>query len=108
MGEKLKKYLRFLSLSNDLAGEAVNKKIDSIWAARNDIAHASSKALSLKCGEIECVYNPNINAEEYTQFALYFIELVDDTIEFLTNVDKLSLEKWKTTDATLLHKNNKA
>lgn len=39
-----------------------------------------------------------------TQFALLFIELVDEVIAFLSKTDKLSLQKWEATDATLLLK----
>ena len=45
-----------------------------------------------------------MGAEEYTKFALLFVSLVDDVIAFLSKVDKLSLEKWEATDATLLYK----
>ena len=101
---KFKRYLKFLSLPDNLFGEAINKKIDSIWSVRNDIAHANAHKLSLNEGETTYIYSSDINVEEYTHFALLFIELVDDTMAFLTKVDKLSLEKWETTDATLLHR----
>ena len=71
---------------------------------RNDIAHANTQILSLNYNETIYKYGTNIEADEYTKFALLFIELVDDTIAFLSKVDKLSLEKWKTTDATLLYR----
>ena len=48
--------------------------------------------------EIHIRYDSNIGAEEYTQFALLFIELVDDVIAFLSKIDKLTLEKWEATD----------
>lgn len=49
-------------------------------------------------------YNSNMGVTEYTQFALLFIKLVDNAIDHLSQVDKLSLDKWKTTDATLLYR----
>lgn len=101
---KLKKYIKFLDLPNDLYAEVINKKIDSIWKMRNDIAHANTRILSLDYGENVYKYGIDIGVDEYTQFALLFIELVDDTIAFLSKVDKLSLEKWKTTDGTLLYR----
>lgn len=102
--KKLKKYIKFLGLPNSLYAEVINKKIDSIWKMRNDIAHANTQILSLNYNETIYKYGTNIEADEYTKFALLFIELVDDTIAFLSKVDKLSLEKWKTTDATLLYR----
>lgn len=48
------------------------------------------------------MYDSNISVEEYTQFALLFIKLVDEVIAFLSKVDKLALGKWEATDATLL------
>ena len=44
---KFKKYVKFLSLPNNLLGETINKKIDSIWKMRNDIAHANINILYL-------------------------------------------------------------
>lgn len=101
---KLKKYIKLLSLSNDLCTDSVNSRIDSIWRARNDIAHANTRGLSLNYEHNTYTYNSNIGVTEYTQFALLFIKLVDDVIAFLSNVDKRSLDKWKTTDASLLHR----
>ena len=101
---KLKKYIKLLSLSNDLCTDSVNSRIDSIWRARNDIAHANTRGLSLNYEHNTYTYNSNIGVTEYTQFALLFIKLVDDVIAFLSNVDKQSLDKWKTTDASLLHR----
>lgn len=101
---KLKKYIKLLSLSNNLCTNAVNSRIDSIWKARNDIAHANTSGLSLDYENNTYSYNSKIGVTEYTQFALLFIKLVDDAIAFLSNVDKLSLDKWEATDATLLYR----
>lgn len=101
---KFKKYIKLLSLPNDLYEDAINNKIDSIWKMRNDIAHANSNGLLLVYRQNTYKYDSNISTEEYTQFALLFIELVDEVIDFLSKVDRLSLKKWEATDATLLHK----
>lgn len=101
---KLKKYIKFLNLPNDLCSQGIHKKIDSIWKVRNDIAHGNTQILSLSYDEITYKYGTDVNEAEYTQFALLFIKLVDETIEFLSEVDKMSLEKWKTTDGTLLYR----
>lgn len=99
---KLKKYINLLALPNHLGTEEINNRIDSIWKARNDIAHANTRGLILNYDGNTYKYDSNIGAEEYTQFALLFIELVDDVIAFLSKIDKLTLEKWEATDATLL------
>lgn len=54
--------------------------------------------------EITYKYGIDVSVTEYTQFTLLFIELVDRTMEFLREVDKMSLEKWETTDGALLHR----
>ncbi|MDR0920539.1 MAG: hypothetical protein LBM93_15035 [Oscillospiraceae bacterium] len=92
---KFKKYVKFLSLPNNLFDQDINKKIDAIWKIRNDIAHANADKLSLNLGETTYVYNSYTNVAQYTDFALLFIKLVDDTITFLTEVDKLSLKNGK-------------
>ena len=99
---KLKKYINLLALPNHSGTEEINNRIDSIWKARNDIAHANTRGLILNYDGNTYKYDSNIGAEEYTQFALLFIELVDDVIAFLSKIDKLTLEKWEATDATLL------
>ena len=99
---KLKKYINLLALPNHLGTEEINNRIDSIWKARNDIAHANTRGLILNYDGNTYKYDSNIGAEEYTQFALLFIELVVDVIAFLSKIDKLTLEKWEATDATLL------
>lgn len=104
--EKLKKYVNLLSLPKHLAGEKINNKVDSIWKVRNDIAHANTRGILLNYDKNTYMYGPNISVEEYTQFALLFIKLVDEVIAFLSKVDKLTLEAWEATDATLL-KNNR-
>lgn len=101
---KIKKYIKFMDLPNNLYAEVINKEIDSIWKMRNDIAHANTRILSLNYGEVTHKYGTGISVDEYTQFALLFTKLVDDTMTFLSKVDKLSLAKWKTTDGTLLHR----
>ena len=101
---KFKKYIGFLDLSKNLVNEEINGRIDSIWQARNDIAHANTCDLRLSYDKDTYVFNKNMGAEEYTKFALLFVSLVDDVIAFLSKVDKLSLEKWEATDATLLYK----
>lgn len=101
---KFKKYVKFLSLSNNLLGETINKKIDSIWKMRNDIAHANTNILSINYNGTIHKFGADINAEQYTEFALFFIKLLDETLSFVEKVDKLSLEKWKTTDATLFYR----
>jgi hypothetical protein len=99
---KFKAYVKFMSLTNSLFSEAINKKIDSFWEARNDIAHKNKNKLSLIIDETTYEYDSQINVAQYSEFALLFIKLVDDTIAFLSKVDALSLEKWEATDATLL------
>lgn len=101
---KFKKYVKLLSLPNNLCEDAINNKIDSIWKARNDIAHANSRRLLLAYSQNTYEYDSKISVNEYTQFALLFIELVDEVIAFLSKIDELSLQKWEATDATLLHK----
>ena len=101
---KFKKYVKFLSLPNNLLGETINKKIDSIWKMRNDIAHANTNILSINYNGAIHNFGADINAEQYTEFALFFIKLLDETLSFVEKVDKLSLEKWKTTDATLFYR----
>lgn len=101
---KIKRYIKFIGLPNDLYAEVINKEIDSIWKMRNDIAHANTRILSLNYSEVLYKYGPDISVDEYTQFALFFIKLVDDTMTFLSKVDKMSLAKWETTDGTLLHR----
>ena len=101
---KFKKYVKFLSLPNDLLRETINKKIDSVWKMRNDVAHANANMLSINNNGVMHKYGANINAEQYTEFALFFIKLLDETIFFLEKVDRLSLEKWETTDATLFYR----
>lgn len=101
---KFKKYVKFLSLPNNLLGETINKKIDSIWKMRNDIAHANTNILSINYNGTMHKFGADINAEQYTEFALFFIKLLDETLSFVEKVDKLSLEKWKTTDATLFYR----
>lgn len=101
---KFKKYVKFLSLPNNLLGETINKKIDSIWKMRNDIAHANINILSINYNGTIHKFGADINAEQYTEFALFFIKLLDETLSFVEKVDKLSLEKWKTTDATLFYR----
>lgn len=101
---KFKKYIKLLSLPNDLCEDAINNKIDSIWKVRNDIAHVNSHGLLLIYSENAYKYDSNISEKEYTQFALLFIELVDEVIAFLSKVDKLSLQKWEAKDAILLQK----
>ena len=101
---KLKKYIKLLSLPDELWKDSINNRIDSIWEARNDIAHANTRGLSLNYEHNTYTYNSNIGVTEYTQFVLLFIKLVDDVIDFLSQVDKLSLDKWKATDATLLYR----
>lgn len=100
---KFKKYIKLLSLPNDLGTEEINNKIDSIWRMRNDIAHANSHRLSLNYSQTTYTYNSSVSTEDYTQFALLFIGLVDEVIAFLSKTDALSLQKWEATDATLLH-----
>lgn len=101
---KLKKYIKLLSLPDELWKDSINNRIDSIWEARNDIAHANTRGLTLNYDNKKYNYNSNMGVTEYTQFALLFIKLVDDAIDHLSQVDKLSLDKWKTTDATLLYR----
>lgn len=101
---KFKKYVKFLSLPNNLLGETINKKIDSIWKMRNDIAHANINILSINYNGTIHKFGADINAEQYTEFALFFIKLLDETLSFVGKVNKLSLEKWKTTDATLFYR----
>ena len=99
---KFKKYINLLDLPKHLSGDETNNLIDSFWKVRNDIAHANTHGVKLTYGKNTYKYDSNIGVEEYTQFALLFIELVDDVIAFLSKVDKLALEKWEATDATLL------
>lgn len=101
---KLKKYVKFLDLPNDLLTREENEKIDNIWKMRNDIAHLNNKVLSINYDGAVHQYGANINVEQYTEFALFFVKLLDETMTFLGEVDELSIEKWKTTDATLLHR----
>ena len=89
---KFKKYVKFLSLPNNLLGETINKKIDSIWKMRNDIAHANINILSINYNGTIHKFGADINAEQYTEFALFFIKLLDETLSFVEKVDKLSLE----------------
>lgn len=100
--EKLKRYINLLDLPKYLMAEEVNNRIDSVWKARNDIAHANTHELILNYTGNIYKYDSNISMEEYTQFTLLFIKLIDDVIAFLSKVDKLSLEKWEATNATLL------
>ena len=102
--EKFKKYVKFLSLSNNLQGEDINHRIDSIWKMRNDISHANSNIMTFEHDGNTYRYNTNINSDEYVKFALIFIELVDECEVFFKKVDGLSLEKWKVKDGELLHK----
>lgn len=101
---KFKKYLKLLGLSKDLSYDPINNKIDAIWEMRNDISHANTKTLSLNYDGRTYQFDSNISADDYTDFAILLIELVDKVIPFLSKVDTLSLEKWKATDATLLYK----
>ena len=101
---KLKKYIKLLSLPDELWKDSINNRIDSIWEARNDIAHANTRGLTLNYDNKTYNYNTNMGVTEYTQFALLFIKLVDDAIDHLSQVDKLSLDKWEATDATLLYR----
>lgn len=79
---RIKKYVKFMGLPKDLYVEAINKEIDSIWKMRNDIAHANTPIISLNYDEVLYKYGPDISINEYTQFALSFIQLVDNTIIF--------------------------
>lgn len=99
---KFKKYITALALSKHLWEDEINNLIDSFWRARNDIAHANTHGVRLTYGKNIYEYDTKVSVEEYTQFALLFIELVDKVITFLSKVDKLALEKWEATDATLL------
>ena len=65
---KFKKYVKFLSLPNNLLGETINKKIDSIWKMRNDIAHANINILSINYNGTIHKFGADINAEQYTEF----------------------------------------
>lgn len=91
---KFKKYINTLALSKALATEEINNRLDAIWRMRNDIAHANTSGLVLNYGNETYRYDATISAEEYTQFALLFIELVDDVFAFLNKVDLLVVEKW--------------
>lgn len=102
---KFKKYINLLALPKHLWEDETNNLIDSFWKVRNDIAHANTRGVKLTYGKITYNYNSKVSVEEYTQFALLFIELVDEVIAFLSKVDKLTLEKWAATDATLLRGN---
>lgn len=102
---KLKNYINLLALPKDLLSEEINNRIDSIWKARNDIAHANTLGLALNYGGNTYKFDSTVDVNEYTQFALLLIQLVDDVIVFLSKVDKLALEKWEATDATLLIRN---
>lgn len=103
--KKFRKYIKFLGLPNGIYGESINKKIDAIWRMRNDIAHANTCILSLDYEGVIYKYSSEISADEYTQFTILFIELIDEVIKFLTRIDKLSLEKWEATDGELFYKN---
>lgn len=100
---KFKKYIKLLSLPNYSSEDAINNKIDSIWKMRNDIAHANSNGLLFIYSSNTYEYDSKISVKEYTQFALLFIEIIDEVITFLSKVDRLSLQKWEATDATLFH-----
>lgn len=91
---KLKKYIRFLDLDMNFLNEGVNSRINSIWKMRNDISHSNSYSLSLNCDNTEYTYNHNVSVQEYTQFALYFVNLVDETSSFLSTLDEVSFQKW--------------
>jgi len=100
---KLRKYISFLNLPKDLGKNAVvNLKIDSIWKMRNDIAHQNIKKLFLYIDKDEFIYDSNMSHENYIQFILFFINLIDDTIKFLTELDKDSLERWPVTTPSLV------
>ena len=99
---KFKRYINLLAMPKYLWEDETNNLIDSFWKVRNDIAHANTYGLKLTYGKNTYMYDSEIGVEEYTQFALLFIELVDEVIAFLSKVDKLALKKWKATDATLL------
>lgn len=101
---KFKKYVKIMSLPKKLYNETINDRIDSLWKARNDIAHANTQGLSLEYNQCVYKYDSHIGIKEFTQFVLLFTEIVDEVITFLHNVDELSLKQWKTTDATLLLK----
>ncbi len=99
---KLKKYINLLTLPKHLIENETNNLIDAIWKVRNDIAHANTQGVILNYGKNTYKYNSKITVEEYTQFALLFIDLIDKVIAFLSEIDMLALEKWEATDATLL------
>ncbi|MFR0577001.1 HEPN domain-containing protein [Limosilactobacillus reuteri subsp. suis] len=101
---KFKRYIKFLALPNELLGKNINKEIDSIWRMRNDIAHANTKVLSIEYDKVMHKFDRNINSEQYAEFAVFFIKLIDKTIDLLEKVDRLSLEKWEVTDTSLLYR----
>ena len=49
-------------------------------------------------------FDRNINSEQYAEFAVFFIKLIDKTIDLLEKVDRLSLEKWEVTDTSLFYR----
>lgn len=99
---KFKKYINLLDLPKSLVTEEINNRLDSFWQLRNDIAHGNTRGLTLKYDGNTYHYHPSIQEDEYTQFALLFIALVDEVVDFISKVDKTSLDKWEATDATLL------
>ena len=99
--EKIRKYVKFMSLNKELSQRMINNKIESVWKVRNDITHANTNVLTLEYEEMREQYSSSISAEEYIRFSLFFVELVDETIDFLSTIDKLSLDKWETTDDSL-------
>lgn len=90
---KFKKYINLLALPKHLGEDETNNLIDSFWRARNDIAHANTRGVKLTYGKNIYEYDSKVSIEEYTQFALLFVELLDNVIAFLSKVDKLALEK---------------
>jgi len=94
---KFERASKFLGVDRSFLDKKICTMLDSIWMLRNDIAHSNKGFKKLyelegKTGKFQISKEPS--KEEYFDFSIKLLEIMNDFTEYLKDWDAYILEKW--------------
>ncbi|TDN79362.1 hypothetical protein DET49_13825 [Salegentibacter sp. 24] len=94
---KFKKANSFLNIKSHNNGSNIFQNLDSIWRLRNKIAHSNTgflKKLEINTNSGTKVLNKEPEKDEYLNFSIEFLKIIDEFTKFLKKWDNSVLVKW--------------
>ncbi|WYP27183.1 hypothetical protein NSQ54_03450 [Alkalihalobacillus sp. FSL W8-0930] len=92
--KKYKNYSNFIGLPKEFSSDKLHKQLEALWKLRNDFTHSNNYVQELLINEKRYVISSKMDQEDYYIFVEFFVNIVDETINFLLKVDAKIREKW--------------